>query len=136
MSLLSHVLRRAARHLRVARVRRRAVVRVPGTTANLGAGFDCVGAAVDRCLTASVVMQPDAEATQIQRGGTLAGLDVVSDEDWIVVGLRAACKAAGRQMKLMKATAAPIEFGIISPIASPWRAWRASRRPSNSAPPR
>src|SRR5436189_4847304 len=37
---------------------------------------DCVGAAVDRCLTASVVVQREADATtQIQRGGALAGLD-------------------------------------------------------------
>jgi len=50
-----------AHHLEVVRVRRRAVVRVPATTANLGAGFDCVGAAVDRCLTASVVLQPQPE---------------------------------------------------------------------------
>ena len=31
-----------------------ASVRVPGTSANLGAGFDCIGMAVDRWLTASV----------------------------------------------------------------------------------
>lgn len=73
------------------------MVRVPGSTANLGAGFDCVGAAVDRCLTASVVVQPEPGATTaIQRGGALAGLDVTPDEDWLVVGLRAACTAAGR----------------------------------------
>ena len=75
-------------------MRARAVVRVPGSTANLGAGFDCVGAAVDRCLTASVVVQREPDATtHIQRGGALARLDVAPDEDWIVVGLRAACKA-------------------------------------------
>lgn len=78
-------------------MRRRAVVRVPGSTANLGAGFDCVGAAVDRCLTASVVVQPEPGATTVvQRGGALAGLDVGPDEDWLLVGFRAACKAAGR----------------------------------------
>ena len=41
----------------------RAVVRVPGSTSNLGAGFDCIGAAVDRCLTASVVVQTEPDAT-------------------------------------------------------------------------
>ena len=118
----SHVLRRAAHHLRVVRVRRRAVVRVPGTTANLGAGFDCIGAAVDRCLTASVVAQPDAEATQIQRGGTLAGLDVVSDEDWIVVGLRAACRVVGRQapraLRIRVSSNIPVARGLGSSAAA------------------
>jgi homoserine kinase len=88
-----------AHHLEVVRVRRRAVVRVPATTANLGAGFDCVGAAVDRCLTASVVLQPQPElGTTIQRGGTLAGLAIAPENDWVVAGFRAACAAAGREV--------------------------------------
>jgi homoserine kinase len=104
-------------------MRRRAVVRVPGSTANLGAGFDCVGAAVDRCLTASVVVQPDPElGTVIQRGGALTGLDVTPDEDWIVVGLRAACRAAGRAapraLRIRASSNIPVARGLGSSAAA------------------
>jgi homoserine kinase len=112
-----------AHHLEVVRVRRRAVVRVPASTANLGAGFDCVGAAVDRCLTASVVALPEPEATTtIQRGGTLAGLDVPAEEDWVVVGLRAACAAAGRQapraLRIRVSSNIPVARGLGSSAAA------------------
>jgi homoserine kinase len=112
-----------AHHLGVVRVRRRAVVRVPASTANLGAGFDCVGAAVDRCLTASVVLQPEPEkGTTIQRGGTLAGLDVAPEEDWVVVGLRAACAAAGRQapraLRIRVSSNIPVARGLGSSAAA------------------
>jgi homoserine kinase len=104
-------------------MRRRAVVRVPGSTANLGAGFDCVGAAVDRWLTASVVVQPDPHSgTVIQRGGALAKLDVTPEEDWIVVGLRAACKAAGRPvpraLRIRVSSNIPIARGLGSSAAA------------------
>jgi homoserine kinase len=107
----------------VVRVRRRAVVRVPASTANLGAGFDCVGAAVDRCLTASVVVQPEPEkGTTIQRGGTLAGLDVAAEEDWVVVGFRAACEAAGRQapdaLRIRVSSTIPVARGLGSSAAA------------------
>jgi homoserine kinase len=112
-----------AHHLGVVRVRRRAVVRVPASTANLGAGFDCVGAAVDRCLTASVVVQPEPGAgTTIQRGGTLAGLDVAAEEDWVVVGLRAACAAAGRKapsaLRIRVSSNIPVARGLGSSAAA------------------
>jgi homoserine kinase len=104
-------------------MRRRAVVRVPGSTANLGAGFDCVGAAVDRCLIASVVVQPEPGATTvIQRGGALAGLDVTPDEDWLVIGLRAACKAAGRPapraLRIRVSSNIPVARGLGSSAAA------------------
>jgi homoserine kinase len=114
---------RNAPHREVRRVRRRAVVRVPGSAANLGAGFDCVGAAVDRWLTASVVVQPESEATTvIQRGGTLAGLDVPAEEDWVVVGLRAACEAAGRAvpraLRVRVSSTIPVARGLGSSAAA------------------
>lgn len=112
-----------APHLQVRHVRRRAVVRVPGSAANLGAGFDCVGAAVDRWLTASVVVQSEPEAaTVIQRGGTLAGLDVPAAEDWVVVGLRAACAAAGREVpravRVRVSSTIPVARGLGSSAAA------------------
>jgi len=104
-------------------MRRRAVVRVPGSTANLGAGFDCVGAAVDRCLTASVVVQPEPGATTvIQRGGALARLAVAPDEDWLVVGFRAACAAAGRPapraLRVRVSSNIPVARGLGSSAAA------------------
>ena len=112
-----------AHHLGVVRVRRRAVVRVPASTANLGAGFDCVGAAVDRWLTASVVLQPEPEqGTTIQRGGTLAGLDVTPEEDWVVVGVRAACEVAGkrapRALRIRVSSNIPVARGLGSSAAA------------------
>ena len=99
------------------------MVRVPGSTANLGAGFDCVGAAVDRWLTASVVTQPEPDATTvIQRGGALAGLDATPDDDRLVIGLRAACKAAGRQapraLRIRVSSNIPVARGLGSSAAA------------------
>ncbi len=57
----------------------RAQVRVPATTANLGAGFDCVGMALDRWLRVSVELRTgnrDEEGlVTIHRTGTLRELD-------------------------------------------------------------
>jgi homoserine kinase len=79
---------------------RRAHVRVPATSANLGAGFDCIGIAVDRWLTGSVeagdnVTSEDAPVT-ITRGGTLASLTVAPQNDALYIGFVAACVASGR----------------------------------------
>lgn len=75
----------------------RAVVRVPASTSNLGAGFDCVGVAVDRWLTATVVVEPNAEApVRLHRSGTLAGLRISVEHDRLVAAFREACAAAGR----------------------------------------
>jgi len=99
------------------------VVRVPGSTSNLGAGFDCVGAAVDRWLTASVVVQTEPGATTVvQRGGTLLGLDVPPDTDWIAVGVRVACEAAGhavpRALRIRASSQIPVARGLGSSAAA------------------
>ena len=48
-------------------------VRVPASSSNLGAGFDCIGVAVDRWLVASVT--PTAgTGISIRRGGRLTAV--------------------------------------------------------------
>ena len=68
-------------------------VRVPATSSNLGAGFDCIGIAVDRWLVASVSLGGTGIA--IRRGGTLSAVRVRADQDLFTRGFRAACAAGG-----------------------------------------
>ena len=94
---------------------RKATVRVPATSANLGAGFDCIGFALDRWLSASVVVGDKASvagtrAVTIDRDGTLASLDVPPDDDALYVGFAAACAAVGRSVP------ARLEFTVTSDI--------------------
>jgi homoserine kinase len=73
------------------------VVRVPASTSNLGAGFDCVGVAVDRWLTiVAWIDEGTAAPVVVERGGTLAGLAVPPEDDLLTAGFRAACYAMGR----------------------------------------
>lgn len=69
-------------------------VRVPATSSNLGAGFDCVGIAVDRWLNASVTIDAGGDGFVIHRAGRLAGLTLTADEDLLARGFRAACAAS------------------------------------------
>jgi homoserine kinase len=73
------------------------VVKVPGSTSNLGAGFDCVGMAVDRWLTVTVRRDASGTSTpRVVRHGTLESLKEVRPErDLIFTAFRAACTAAG-----------------------------------------
>jgi homoserine kinase len=71
-------------------------VRVPATSSNLGAGFDCVGIAVDRWLTAAVSVEPGGDGVVIHRAGRLTALTLPPEEDLITRGFRAACAAAGK----------------------------------------
>jgi len=80
-------------HARAPGAHARCTVRVPASTSNLGAGFDCVGVAVDRWLTIHVTLGGDAQTT-IERRGTLAALDLLPERDLIVRGFVAACEAA------------------------------------------
>lgn len=90
----------------------RATVHVPASTSNLGGGFDCVGMAVDRWLTASVTTDDAAESLTIARHGTLQSLDGACplSEDLLVFGFAAACERAGR------AIPAGLAFEITSTI--------------------
>ena len=75
-------------------------VRVPATSANLGAGFDCIGIAVDRWLTASVEADGNLDsgdaAITINRKGALASFALPPEDDALYVGFVAACAAGGR----------------------------------------
>jgi homoserine kinase len=70
-------------------------VRVPASSSNLGSGFDCVGIAIDRWLTASVTVDPDAIGFSIRRRGKLSTVRVRADQDLFTRGFRAACAAGG-----------------------------------------
>jgi homoserine kinase len=69
-------------------------VRVPASSSNLGAGFDCIGVAVDRWLVASVTSAAGG-AISIRRRGRLTAVSVSVDDDLLTRGFRAACAAAG-----------------------------------------
>jgi homoserine kinase len=82
-----------------------ASVRVSASSANLGAGYDCIGLAVDRWLEASVTSPvadgDDAAAAAtgvtVARGGELAALrEPDGRRDLLYVGFAAACAARGR----------------------------------------
>lgn len=67
---------------------------MPASAANLGAGFDCVGVAVDRWLTASVRQALDGSAEpEFERSGTLASLNTRDAQDAIYIAFRAAAGA-------------------------------------------
>ena len=68
-------------------------VRVPASSSNLGAGFDCIAIAVDRWLVASVTL--GGRGLSIRRRGTLSAVRVPADQDLITRGFRAACAAVG-----------------------------------------
>jgi homoserine kinase len=74
-------------------------VRIPATSANLGSGFDCIGIAVDRGLSAWVETEdhPRSDSSiTIRREGTLASLALASIDDMLYTGFVAACTAGGR----------------------------------------
>jgi homoserine kinase len=101
-------------------------VRVPGTSANLGAGFDCIGIAVDRWLTASVEAGDDLDsgyaALTINRKRALASLDIPPENDALYTGFVAACAAVNRAVPKRLAFSVdsdiPIARGLGSSSAS------------------
>ena len=70
-------------------------VRVPASSSNLGSGFDCVGIAIDRWLTASVTIETNGIGFSIRRRGKLSTVKVRADQDLFTRGFRAACSAGG-----------------------------------------
>src|SRR6187399_929391 len=68
----------------------KARVKVPASTSNLGAGFDCVGVAVDRWLSASVDVSESAhvEHVTVIRSGAVANLAETAEDDLLHLGFR------------------------------------------------
>jgi homoserine kinase len=74
-------------------------VRVPGSTSNLGAGFDTIGLAVSRYLTAEY-RAGDGPLT-IDRRGTLASLQGMPEElDLFAQAMRSVCPSLGGTLVL------------------------------------
>src|SRR3954468_6617033 len=71
-------------------------VRVPGSTSNLGAGFDCVGVAVDRWLRVTARRAPGAGG--MERRGTLQALNAPLEQDLVYRGFAAACDRGGQRL--------------------------------------
>lgn len=84
------------------------MARVPGSTSNLGAGFDCVGVAVNLWLTGSATAAGHTHV--VRRSGTLAQLDHAAADDLVVQGFTAACECRDREVP------AGISFDVDSAI--------------------
>lgn len=100
-------------------MRAQVTVRVPGSTSNLGAGFDCVGVAVGRWLRVTARVVPGAAAAvTIERRGTLGALDTPPAQDLLYRGFAAACRRAGRDVPSGLALAADSEIPIARGLGS------------------
>jgi homoserine kinase len=71
---------------------------VPASTSNLGGGFDCMGVAVDRWLTAAVVTSEEGDAYRVTmaRSGAITNLALRPEDDLVHLGFTLACQACGR----------------------------------------
>ncbi|HUF51844.1 MAG TPA: homoserine kinase [Longimicrobiales bacterium] len=93
-------------------------VRVPCSTSNLGAGFDCIGLAFNRYLDAAFA--PGGDALDVRRGGTLAAL-VDDDRDLFLSAFRAELRRRGRAHttgSLLVTSQIPIGRGLGSSAAA------------------
>lgn len=103
---------------------RRVTVRVPGSTSNLGAGFDCLGMAVERWVrvTARLDDARGAAPVVMERHGTLRDLEVPPEDDLVYGGFRRACGAAGRDvppgLMLTADSEVPVSRGLGSSAAA------------------
>jgi homoserine kinase len=74
-------------------------VRVPATTANLGAGFDCLGLALE--LYNSILVEP-AQALEIHISGEGAGTLPLDGSNRIVKSMQRACDALQRPLPALR----------------------------------
>jgi len=98
-------------------------VRVPGSTSNLGAGFDCVGVAIDRWLTLTArVLPASGAAVAIERRGSLTAVTVPPGQDLCCRGFLRACDASGRGapsgVVLQAESSVPVARGLGSSAAA------------------
>ena len=83
---------------RGARMSRTVTVGVPASTSNLGAGFDCVGVAVERWINVTARLDDGVRGFAIARRGTLAALTMNAADNRLVAGFRAACRRGRRDL--------------------------------------
>jgi homoserine kinase len=74
-------------------VLRACAVRVPCSTSNLGAGFDCIGLAFDRYIDAG--FEPGGDRLTVERSGTLALLPGPDTDDLLVLAFLAELRRRG-----------------------------------------
>jgi homoserine kinase len=100
-------------------VLRACAVRVPCSTSNLGAGFDCIGLAFDTYLDAG--FQPGTDDLSIRRAGTLRELDAADADDRLVLAFRAELRRRGVEHiggTLLATSAIPVSRGLGSSAAA------------------
>jgi homoserine kinase len=96
-------------------------VRVPCSTSNLGAGFDCVGVALDWWLEAEASLG-DGDGVTFERGGTLAGFRGDPRRDLLWRGFALACEAKAATpppaLRVRATSAIPVARGLGSSAAA------------------
>lgn len=99
-------------------VTRAAGVRVPCSTSNLGAGFDTLGLALDRYLTAE--FEPGDAGLHVRRSGTLEGLGAADGDDLLLSTFKEVLAGAGAAMdgELTVHSEIPVARGLGSSAAA------------------
>ena len=97
-------------------------VRVPGSTANLGSGFDCIGIAIDRWVRVVARHEASDAPVRLERHGALEGVGVPAARDLLYLGFVRACQAAGREppggLVLEASSDIPVARGLGSSAAA------------------